>query len=77
MTIKEAALADKIVALCKRGRLQSPFCVADIRKHFEKSYEDSHIRTVLANCCECGYFELKYGTPPRFKRFSRGKYACL
>jgi hypothetical protein len=77
MAIKEPALADKIVALCKRGRLPTPFCVADIRKHFEDSYEDSHIRTVLANCCEGGYFYLKYGTPPRFERSSKGKYSCL
>jgi len=76
MAKPEPALADQIVDLYKRGSLASPFTVADIRQHFGAIYEESHIKTVLANYCEGGYFELKYGTPPRFKRFSKGKYTC-
>jgi hypothetical protein len=77
MTTRESALADKIIDFYKRGLLPSPFGVADIRKRFAKTYADSHIQTVLPNYSDGGYFELKYGTPPRFKRVSRGKYACV
>jgi hypothetical protein len=77
MTARDSALADQIVDLYKRGLLQSPFGVADISERFAKTYADSHIQTVLPNYCEGGYFELKYGTSPRFKRLSRGKYTCV
>ncbi len=77
MKTKESALADKIVDLCKRGRLPSPFSVEDIRKHFGNNYEDSHIRTVLANYCEGTGYWVKQGRPARFKRVSEGRYTCM
>ncbi len=77
MMTRESALADKIIDLYKCGLLRSPFGVADIRKRFAKTYADTHIQTVLPNYSEGGYFELKYGTPPRFKRLSRGRYTCV
>ena len=49
MTTRDSALADQIVDLYKRGLLHAPFDVADIRKRFAKTYEDSHIQTVLPN----------------------------
>ena len=73
---KQPALADKIVNLCKRGTLPSPFCVADIRKHFGREYEETHIRTVLANYCEETGYEVKQGRAARFKRVSEGTYTC-
>ncbi len=77
MTEKEPSLTDKIVDLCKGGRLPSPFGTADIRKHFGNDYEDSHIRTVLSNYCEGGFYDLRHGVSPVFKRSSRGKYICI
>jgi hypothetical protein len=73
---RKPALTDRIVDLCKRGLLPSPFSVADIRKHFGSDYEGSHIRTVLSNYCEGGYYDVKQGVAPPFRRVSRGKYAC-
>ena len=74
---RKLAFTDKIVDLCKRGLLPSPFSVADIRKHFGNDYEDSHIRTVLSNYCEGGYYDVKQGVAPPFRRFLRGKYTCV
>jgi hypothetical protein len=76
MRDEQPALADKIVDLCKRGILPSAFSVADIRRHFGKDYEDTHVRTVLANYCEETGYEVKQGRAARFKRISEGKYAC-
>lgn len=75
--MNNSALADKIVALHKKGRLPSPFRVADVRKHFSADYEDTHIRTVLANYCEDTGYEVKQGRLARFKRHSVGKYLSL
>jgi hypothetical protein len=77
MKKKESALSDKIVDLCKRGRLRSPFGVANIRNHFGENYADSHIRTVLANYCEGTGYEVKQGRVARFKRVSKGEYVCI
>ncbi len=77
MEKEEPALTEKIVDLCKRGLLLSPFDVADVRKHFGTDYADSHIRTVLSNYCEGGFYHLRHGVTPLFKRFSRGKYTCV
>jgi hypothetical protein len=74
--VNESAFADKIVELCKCGILSAPFGVLDIRKHFSGAYEDSHIRTVLANYCENGFWA-KHGHSARFKRISRGQYDAL
>ena len=75
--VDESALADKIVELRKGGILSPLFDVAEIRKHFSAAYEDSHIRTVLANYCENTGYWVKRGYPARFKRVSRGKYDAL
>ena len=47
----EAALADKIVEICGRGTLPTPFGVSDVRKHFG-GYAPTYIRVVLSNYCE-------------------------
>jgi hypothetical protein len=77
MRKQDAALADKIVTLYRRGVLASPFDAANVRDRFSAQYEETHYTTVLANYCEGGYFQKKFGTPPRFRRVSRGKYACV
>jgi hypothetical protein len=76
MPNQEPALTARIVDLCKRGLLPSPFGVADVRRHFGGEYEDAHIRTVLSNYCEGGYHDVKQGAAPPFRRVSRGKYIC-
>jgi hypothetical protein len=66
----DASLADQIVDLARKGRIPTPFRVADFR-HLD--FAESHIRTVMANYEKNGD-QVRRGRPPRFIRVGRGLY---
>jgi hypothetical protein len=72
-----SALADQIVTLHKNEALPTPFCVKDIRVHFQNQFRENHIRTVLANYCEGTGYEVLQGRKARFKRISKGMYISI
>ena len=45
---RDAALADEIVRLSRKGLIRTPFRVSDFRPHVH-GFSENHITTVLAN----------------------------
>jgi predicted nucleic acid-binding protein len=70
------ALADRIVAVHRDGKLPTPFTTKDVRDFFSGQFENSHLLTVLPNYCEGGD-QVKRGRQARFQRVSRGNYVSL
>jgi hypothetical protein len=71
------SLADRIVSLCRQGKIPRKFRVRHVRAYLGKAYPESDLRTVLANYArDTGNYVLR-GMPPLFKLIDRGLYEVL